>query len=287
MATARKPRKNSNPNKERNMAMLMESAQRVGLSPNQARALVAEIGRENSYQDRYLWGYHKDPGNGALNLGLISWQGKRGRNLEKVLQEQGLIKNGVMEQSQRALDAQMRFLVNEIRTDPTYSKTKKLFLENPNVDYATANRVLGKDFIRWRYDDPKYAMGHKTRDIYWEQLGGVTPKEGGLVKAAPDVAQQANVQASLMPTQSGQQTDLLGKPILAGSVGFAVPETPTQTRLYNEVAEQGLSPQKEPAAVVAADTISKIYDQVFNQPLVKSSSPHIDALMQIFNNLEV
>ena len=258
------------------------------------------MGRENAFQDRYLWGYHKDPGNGAVNLGIISWQGTRGRNLEKQLAAQGLIKNGVMEQSQRALDAQARFLVNEIKNDPAYTKTKKLFLSNPNVDYNTGVRVLGKDFIRWRIDDPKYAAkGAASRDGFYRKLGGVAPQDGGVVQtgaSAPSVAPlipasgainaAANTVNDLM-AQNAPQSDLMGKNVLAGSVGYAVPETPLQNKLYGEVAEQGLPPQKESIAAVAADTISKTYDQMFNQPLVKSSSPSIDALMQIFNALEV
>lgn len=282
-------RRKGNSNEARNMGMVLQAFQNAGLSPNQARILAAEVGRENSFQDRYLWGYHKDPGNGAVNLGLISWQGMRGRNLEKHLAAQGLIKNGVMEQSQRALDAQARFLVHEIKTDPTYGKTKKLFLSNPDVDYNTGVRVLGKDFIRWRIDDPKYAAkGAATRDKFYQKLGGVAPAPSAspLIPASGAINAAANTVNDLM-AQNAPQSDLMGKNVLAGSVGYAVPETPLQNELYGEVADKGLSPQKESIAAVASDTISKTYDQMFNQPLVKSSSPSIDALMQIFNALEV
>lgn len=281
-------RRKGNSNEARNMGMVLQAFQNAGLSPNQARILAAEVGRENSFQDRYLWGYHKDPGNGAVNLGLISWQGMRGRNLEKHLAAQGLIKNGVMEQSQRALDAQARFLVHEIKTDPTYVKTKKLFLSNPDVDYNTGVRVLGKDFIRWRIDDPKYAAkGAATRDKFYQKLGGVAaPSASPLIPASGAITAAANTVNDLM-AQNASQSDLMGKNVLAGSVGYAVPETPLQNELYGEVADKGLSPQKESIAAVASDTISKTYDQMFNQPLVKSSSPSIDALMQIFNALEV
>ena len=282
-------RRKGNSNEARNMGMVLQAFLNAGLSPNQARILAAEVGRENSFQDRYLWGYHKDPGNGAVNLGLISWQGMRGRNLEKHLAAQGLIKNGVMEQSQRALDAQARFLVHEIKTDPTYAKTKKLFLSNPDVDYNTGVRVLGKDFIRWRIDDPKYAAkGAATRDKFYQKLGGVAsaPSAAPLIPASEAINAAANTANDLM-AQNAPQSDKMGKNVLAGSVGYAVPETPLQNELYGEVADKGLPPQKESIAAVASDTISKTYDQMFNQPLVKSSSPSIDALMQIFNALEV
>ena len=60
---------------QQNMAMVLQALKNAGLSDNQARILGAEIGRENAYKDQYLWGYHSDPKNGAVNIGIISWQG--------------------------------------------------------------------------------------------------------------------------------------------------------------------------------------------------------------------
>lgn len=67
-----------------------------------------------------------------------------------------------------------KYLVNEIRTDPDYAKTKKQFSDNPNVDYHTGTKVLGTNLIRWRYNDPEYASGHRNRDKFYAQLGGIT-----------------------------------------------------------------------------------------------------------------
>lgn len=164
--------------KETNMAMVLQALKNAGLSDNQARILGAEIGRENAFEDKWLWGYHKDPKNGAVNIGIISWQGGRGRKVEKVLRDAGLIQNGKIVKGQASLDVMAKYLVNEIRTDPDYNQTRKVFLDNPNVDYHTATRVLGKNFIRWRYDDPKYASGHKNRDSFYKKLGGIVPSAG-------------------------------------------------------------------------------------------------------------
>ena len=161
-----------------NMQMVLQALKNAGLSDNQARILGAEIGRENGFQSRYLWGYHSDPANKAKNIGLISWQGSRAAALEKRLAQAGLLKNGKMVQSQEALDVQAKFLVDEIRNNSAYAETRKKFLENPNVDYATGTRVLGRNFIRWAYDNPKYASGHKARDKYYQQLGGVVASGG-------------------------------------------------------------------------------------------------------------
>lgn len=156
-----------------NMSMVIQALKNAGLNDNQARILGAEIGRENGFQSRYLWGYHTDPQNKAKNIGIISWQGSRAEGVERALRNAGLIKDGKIVQNQAALDVQAKYLVNEIRTNSAYAETKKKFLDNPNVDYATGSRVLGKNFIRWAYDNPKYASGHTSRDRYYAQLGGV------------------------------------------------------------------------------------------------------------------
>ncbi len=150
----------------KNQMMVYESFRNAGLSDAQARAMTAEVGRENSYQDKYLFGGHSDPANNEYNLGMFSWQKERGKKLYKHLNSKGMIQNGKIIQSQEALNEQARFAVNEINTDPSYSRTKKEFLNNPNVSYGKANEVLGRNYIRWRYTDPKYAKHHQYRDQY-------------------------------------------------------------------------------------------------------------------------
>lgn len=172
-----------------NMAMVLQALKNAGLNDNQARILGAEIGRENAFQDKYLWGYHYDPANKKVNIGIISWQGDRGIAVKKALENAGLIQNGKIVKGQASLDVMAKYLVNEIRTDPKYAQTKKQFLDNPNVDYKTGTKVLGKNFIRWAYGNPKYASGHKNRDNFYRQLGGVSPASTSTADAA--IAMQA------------------------------------------------------------------------------------------------
>lgn len=169
--------------KDTNMAMVLQALKNAGLSDNQARILGAEIGRENAFEDKWLWGYHKDPKNGAVNIGIISWQGDRGKGVERALRAAGLIQNGKIVKGQASLDVMAKYLVNEITTNPKYAATKKQFLDNPNVDYHTGTKVLGKNFIRWRYDDPKYASGHTNRDSFYKKLGGIIPQAGDTMQA--------------------------------------------------------------------------------------------------------
>lgn len=161
-----------------NMAMVLQALKNAGLNDNQARILGAEIGRENAFQDKYLWGYHSDPKNKAINIGIISWQGSRGKGVEQALRNAGLIQNGKIVKGQASLDVMAKYLINEIRTNPSYAATRKQFLDNPNVDYKTGTQVLGRNFIRWRYDDPDYASGHRNRDKFYAQLGGIVPAGG-------------------------------------------------------------------------------------------------------------
>lgn len=199
---------------QQNMAMVLQALKNAGLNDNQARILGAEIGRENAFQDKYLWGYHADPKNGAVNVGIISWQGARGKGVERALREAGLIQNGKIVKGQQSLDVMAKYLVNEIRTNPTYAKTKKQFLDNPNVDYKTGAKVLGRNFIRWAYDNPKYASGHKNRDRIYAQLGGVAPVSNDMYAQLEAMAnfqpEQPQVQSQLFQAPKIQQVDLFG-----------------------------------------------------------------------------
>ena len=216
-----------------NMQMVLQALKNAGLNDNQARILGAEIGRENGFQSRYLWGYHSDPANKAKNIGLISWQGSRATALEKRLSQAGLLKNGKMVQSQEALDVQAKFLVDEIKSNSAYAETRKKFLENPNVDYATGNRVLGRNFIRWAYDNPKYASGHKSRDKYYQQLGGVVAQGGTDTATASNAAQLPQVQTpTVQPvdtTATSTTTSVTGTPLTSPQIDpFSHLQTATQ-----------------------------------------------------------
>lgn len=153
----------------------------AGLSPNQAKIITAEVGREGSFSPKNLFGVHIDPKNGAANLGMLSWQGDRGQALYRNLKSKGLIQNGGIAPTQEALNTMAHFSVNEMRNNKDYSQTAKTFLNNPNVDYQTGAAVLGRDYIRWRYDDPAYRSGHTNRDNYYQAMGGNMGQQRGNV----------------------------------------------------------------------------------------------------------
>jgi len=145
-----------------------DAYRKAGLSEAQARAMTAEVGRENGFQSKYIFGTHSDPANKATNVGLMSWQGDRRPALLAHLQSKGRIdKDGRIIPGQETIDAQAEFSVGELRSG---KYNVKGFLDNENVDPETAARVLGRNYIKWRYDDPKYASHHATRKSWYNRL---------------------------------------------------------------------------------------------------------------------
>lgn len=151
---------------------VMKAFEKAGLSKNQARIITAEVGRENSFDPSVVFGAHTDDSNKKTNVGLLSWQNGREAPLLARLKSKGLYVDGKIQQSQESLDEMAKYAIHEINTKPEYAATKKTFLSNPDVDYNTATKVLGTNFIKWRYNDPEYKSGHKNRDDFYRQLGG-------------------------------------------------------------------------------------------------------------------
>lgn len=177
-------------NSSASSAALYNAWRSAGLSDNQARIMMAETGRENSWNLNTIFVGHPEPvdvkrgvANPRRNFGLISWNGDRRNNLINFLSSRGLWQNGRAVQSQATLDAMAQFAVREIATNPLYAPTKRAFLQNPNVDYSTATRVLGNNYIKWRYNDPAYAEGHARRDGWYQKINN-------LVGAKPNLSNQ-------------------------------------------------------------------------------------------------
>lgn len=148
---------NVNPDRAKAAKMVFDSFKGAGFSDAQAKALTAEINREGSFNPAYLFGSHTDAANKATNVGMLSWQGDRANRLMSFMSDRGLIDPaGRITPGQAALNAQAEYLRSEMENDPSYAKTRETFLANPDIDQETAHNILGKNFIRWRIDDPKY-----------------------------------------------------------------------------------------------------------------------------------
>lgn len=160
-------------NRQEAAAAVYQSFLNSGFSDAQARALTAEINRENSLREDLIFGSHSDPANQATNIGMLSWQGSRAPRLQEFLASRDLLdERGRMVRSPEALQAQTDFIRYEMETDPAYARTREEFLANPNIDPSAAAVVLGDNYIRWRRTDPEYASsGQRAIDEGYSLLG--------------------------------------------------------------------------------------------------------------------
>lgn len=230
-----------------NQTGVLNAFMKAGFTKNQAVALTAEVGRENDYNSKNLYGYHKDEANGKVNMGMISWQGDRAKRLEAHMQKKGLIQNGKMVQSQAALDAQAEFVKWEIDNDTNYSKTKQVFANNPNADPESYAKTLGTNYVRWAYGQNVLSNG-KAFDS-----GKHDRKRRGYkvqAQAKPGIAP-----ATAVPFRPGYNAQTAKAAVDAATKGKAT--TPTDT----------VTPEAAPV-----------------EPQVDPNS--IEGLMQTFNNFD-
>lgn len=162
----------------RNMLRVYQSFRNAGLGDKQARVMTAQVGRENDFRNSDMFGSHKDANNGYTNTGFISWQKGRSTQLMQFLQGQGVLdKNGKIQQSQDALDAMAKFLMQEIATGKSYGKTKNA-LNNDNLSYRELEKIVGQNFIGWDYNGKKLgkdkAAQHLSKqDNYFNQISKI------------------------------------------------------------------------------------------------------------------
>ncbi|MDA4864019.1 tape measure protein, partial [Acinetobacter baumannii] len=162
----------------RNMLRVYQAFRNAGLGDKQARVMTAQVGRENDFRNEAMFGSHKDENNGYTNTGFISWQKTRSSKLMQSLQGQGVLdKNGKIQQTQDALDAQAKFLLQEVMTNKSYSKTKSALL-NDDLDYRSLEKIVGKNFIGWDYEGKKLGKAKASQhlakqDSYYNQLSKI------------------------------------------------------------------------------------------------------------------
>lgn len=158
-------------NKETQKAVY-QAFRKAGLSVNQAKAVTAEVGRENDFNASVIYGNHIDPasskgGQPIVNVGMLSWNGTRGTKLLELLKSKGLIDgNGKMVRSQDALDVQAQFAVSEMRG--AYAKKLSHFWGQPDADPETFAKELGKNYIVWAYGQDSIRSGSGRKAFDWK-----------------------------------------------------------------------------------------------------------------------
>lgn len=127
----------------------------AGFSKNQAMALTAEVGRENDYNPKHVFGGHTDAakdknGRSISNLGFISWNRERRDRLVERARAAGVLTGpNSIAQSQAGMDVMAKFVMEEMQG--SYRKSMGDFLGNPNIDPESAAAIVGKKYIGWAY----------------------------------------------------------------------------------------------------------------------------------------
>lgn len=122
----------------------------AGFSTQQAKALTAEVGRENDFRPDKIYGSHSEPGGGATthgreNIGMLSFAGDRNKKFREYMTKEGAMdENGNIIPGDKALKAQARFIKQEM----TGYSSGRAFLSNPEVDRDTAGQQLA-NYIGW------------------------------------------------------------------------------------------------------------------------------------------
>lgn len=219
--------------KQKTIKQVYDAFIKAGFSPNQAKALTAEVGRENDFNLKNLFGRHVDAANGKINEGFFSWQGSRGKELDAFMRSKGLVdKNGNIIQGQEALDAMAEFARNEMMNNPAYAKTKKGFLENKEIGQAEAANILGNDYIRWdmagNHINPIPHMD--KRDNYYNQIGKISDSvkpDGNISQSQIDAQIKSNRESALAGKVDGKQSSVTGQTPPVSSTDK--PKTATQS----------------------------------------------------------
>lgn len=235
----------------RNMLKVYQAFMNTGvLTDKQARYLTAEVGRENDFKNSGLYGSHTDKNNGQKNTGMISWQKSRAVNLEKYLGSQGLMdSSGNIKQTQEALDAQAKFLVNEIFNDKFYAKSKNAL--SKNAGYSELSKTVGKNTIGWDYDGNKINAQphHQKRDGYYNKLNSVLGDDPSKVTSVTS----SFTKLELIQTQKAEEAE---KQRLALKYKYASEQEKVATDLKNAIAdieESTLSGDEQINAIVQAE----------------------------------
>ena len=233
-----------------NQMMVFKAFKSTGMGDAQAKAMTAEVGRENDYNDKYLYGTHTDDKNGVTNQGMFSWQKDRRAKLVDFMQKRGLVdKGGNFAKGQESLNAQAEFAKGEIDSGK-YEKTRQFFAQNPNASPEQAAQVLGKNYVGWRIDDPKYApSGNAKRKAYGDnldkQLSAATPSS---TPTMPTVSAMA--QAPLNTVNSGMTSTVSAK-TFAPAIPTTVPKLLARPLPETPKVKQQVSTKEQPPMKVS------------------------------------
>lgn len=186
---------------------IYDAARQAGFSHDGAKVLVGEVGRENGLNSDLVFGSHIDPANGARNAGMLSFQGERRDNLMKFLSQVpgALDDQGNMNKNQANLNGQLAFIRQEMESGR--NKGLAQTLSSDNIDTNAAADQLGRNYIKWRIDDPRYRdSGIRNRNAFQSRLDSALAARGTTPGTVSPMTPASVVSADLM-AQTQQAID--------------------------------------------------------------------------------
>lgn len=94
----------------------------------------------------------------------------------------------------------------------------------------------------------------------------------------------------LMTNLTDTRKDIFGNTpvtVLRGATGLVLPDTPTQNKLFADVAKMGLSAEDEGAYAEAARAVASAKDSIDSKPVIQSSNSIRVNMRSIFDSIKI
>lgn len=167
------------------MKFIYDKFRALGFTPEGARTMVAQIGRENDYRSGPMFGTHTDASNGVTNVGIISWQGSRKSALLRHLRDRGCIgADGKIKPGYATLGAQCEFIKKEMQTS---YKSSYAAVTTPGKTYAAnIEDVTSRKYVGWakggssngRFTAADSARAQSRMNGYYNTIKAATKADG-------------------------------------------------------------------------------------------------------------
>lgn len=200
----------------------------AGASDAQARALVRQVSRENSFNPNLMFGTHSEPAKnaayGRTNYGIFSWgdparvkEFKSYMNAASIMDKDGKI----IVDNEKYLKAQARFIM---QTELPKTKNGQAFLDNKDIDTETADAQLAS-YIGWDVKGRYHNVNNSFKNLEYgtttlnaalknknlEPLP-MNPTKADIDKATATLANLENNSGLLVPGFSGTVGSMPGDP---------------------------------------------------------------------------
>lgn len=198
----------------------------AGASDAQARALVRQVSRENSFNPNLMFGTHSEPAKnaayGRTNYGIFSWgDPARVKEFKSYMTSASIMdKDGkIIVDNETYLKAQARFIM---QTELPKTKNGQAFLDNKDIDTETADAQLAS-YIGWDVKGRYHNVNNSFKNLEYgtttlnaalknknlEPLP-MNPTKVDIDKATATLANSENNSGLLVPGFSGRVGSMPG-----------------------------------------------------------------------------